>query len=89
MVPRGANKRTEVHWSTAMGTLEHVFCTSDFGITFQKGSGLELVTSADGDYSSKATDWVVMCAGAFVCRFSRTQKCVTLSTKGKNVRHRR
>ena len=47
---------------------------------FQKGSGLGLVAFADADYASKATDRtsvsgrVVMCAGAFVCRFSRTQK---------------
>ena len=38
------------------------------------------------DYASKATDrrsvsgGVIMCGGASVCWFSRTQKCVTLST---------
>ena len=62
------------------------FFTSEFGITFQRGSGLELVADADADYASKATDMrsvsggAVMCAGACVCWFSRTQKCVTLST---------
>ena len=66
--------------------LEYVFSTSDFGITFQKGSELELVASADADYASKAADrrpvsgGATMCAGACVCWFSRTQKCVTLST---------
>ena len=41
---------------------------------------------ADADYASNATDrrsvsgGAVMCAGACVCWFSRTQKCVTLST---------
>ena len=55
-------------------------------MTFQRGSGLELVASAGADYASKATDrrsvsgGAVMCAGASVCWFSRTQKCVTLST---------
>ena len=74
-----------VHWSTANGILEYAF-SSDFGITFQKGSGLELVAFADAGYASKATDrrsvsgGAVMCAGACVCWFSRTQKCVTLST---------
>ena len=63
-----------------------VFSTSDFGITFQRGSQLELVACADANYSGKAADrrsvsgGAVMCAGACVCWFSRTQKCVTLST---------
>ena len=41
---------------------------------------------ADADYASKATDrrsvsgGVIMCGGASVGWFSRTQKCVTLST---------
>ena len=85
-VARYANKPREVHWKTAIGILEYVFSTSDFGITFQRGSGLELVAFADADYASKATDrrsvsgGAIMCAGACVCWFSRTQKCVTLST---------
>ena len=59
--------------------------TSYFSITFQKGSGLELVAFDDADYA-KATDrnlvsgGAVTCAGACVCWFSRTQKCVTIST---------
>ena len=46
------------------------FFTSDFGITFQRGSGLELVAYAVADYVSKATDrrsfsgGAVMYAGA-------------------------
>ena len=65
---------------------KHVFSTNDFGIAFQKGSGLELVAFADADYASKATDrrsvsgGAIMCAGACVCWFSITQKCATLST---------
>ena len=34
--------------------LEHVFSTSDFGMTFQKGSGLELLAFTDADYASKS-----------------------------------
>ena len=84
-VARYANKPREVHWKTAIGILEYVFSTSDFGITFQSGSGLELVAFVDCDYASKATarsvsGGAIMCAGACVCWFSRTQKCVTLST---------
>ena len=32
------------------------FSTSDFGITFQRGSGVELIAFADADYASKASD---------------------------------
>ena len=62
------------------------FFTSDFGITFQKENGLELVAFADADYASKATDrrsasgGAVTCAGAYVSWSSRIQKCVTVST---------
>ena len=62
------------------------FFTSDFGITFQRGSGLKLVAYADADHARKTADrrsvsgGAVMCAGACVCWLSRTQKCVTLST---------
>ena len=85
-IARYANQPREVHWRTVTGVLEHVFSTNDFGIALQKGSGLELVAFADADYASKATDrrsvsgGDIMCAGACVCWFSRTQKCVTLST---------
>ena len=85
-VARYAYKPREVHCNTAIGNLECVFGTSDFGVTFQRGSGLKLVAFADADYASKATDrrsvsgGAVLCAGACACCFSRTQRCVTLLT---------
>ena len=63
-VARYENQPTEVHWRTAMGVLEYVFSTSDFGITFQKESGLELVKFADADYASKAADRRSISGGA-------------------------
>ena len=51
-----ANQRREVHWRTAVGTLEYEFSTSDSCNTLQKGSGLELVAFADADYASKAAE---------------------------------
>ena len=62
--------------------------TCGFGITYHRGTtvGISLEVFADADYASKATDRMsasggaIMCAGACVCWFSRTQKCVTLST---------
>ena len=61
---------------------------STIGVPFQRGSvgGLNLQAFADADYASTAADrrlvsgGLVMCGGACVSWFSRTQKCVTLST---------
>ena len=50
------------------------------------GGGRELVAFADAKYAGKVTDRTsvsgeaVVCAGASACWFSKTQKCVTLST---------
>ena len=55
-VARKTNLPREIHWKTAVGVIEYAFSTSDFGITFQRGSGLELVVYADADYASKAID---------------------------------
>ena len=85
-VARYTNSPREIHWKRAIGILGFVFFANNFGITFQRGSGLGLVAYADADYTNKAiyrrsvSGGVVMCAEACVCLFSRTQKCVTLST---------
>ena len=77
-----------IHWKTALSILEYINGTSEYGIAFQRGtlSGISLEVFADADYASKTTDrrsvsgGVIMCGGASVCWFPRTQKCVTLST---------
>ena len=77
-----------VHWRAALGILECVRRTSSSGITIQKGTsaGLNLQVFADADYASVAAErrsvsgGLVMCGGGCVSRFSRMQKCVTLST---------
>ena len=75
-----------VHWKAALNIVRYLKSTSHFGITFQQGSGIDLEVFADADYASTATDrrsvsgGIVMCGGAAVSWFSRTQKCVTLST---------
>ena len=77
-----------IHLKAALGILEYINGTSEYGITFQRGtlSGISQEVFADADYASKATDrrsvsdGVIMCGGVSVCWFSRTQKCVTLST---------
>ena len=77
-----------IHWRTALGSLGYVRRTSSLGISFYRGSvaGLSLQVFSDADYASKATDrrsvsgGLIMCGGGCVSWFSRTQKCVTLST---------
>ena len=78
-VERYADQPREVHWRTAIGVLQYAHFTSDFGIMFHKGSGVEMVAFADDDYASKAADRrsisgrAVTCAGACVHWFSRTR----------------
>ena len=77
-----------VHWKSVLGILAYINGTCGFGITYQRKTsvGIYLKVFADADYASRATDRMsvsggaMMCAGARVCWFSRTQKCVTLST---------
>ena len=77
-----------VYWKAALGILGYVRRTSSFGITFQRGTsaGLNLQVFADADYASVAADrrsvsaGLMMCGGGCVSWFSRTHKCVTLST---------
>ena len=78
-----------VHWKSALDIPAYINGTCGFGITYQRGTtvGISFEVFGDADYvSSRATDrrsvsgGAIMCAGACVCWFSRTQKCVTLST---------
>ena len=77
-----------IYWKEALGILAYISCTSDFGLTYQRGTfaSFSLEVFADADYASKATDrrsvsgGAIMCGGACVCWFSRTHKYVTLST---------
>ena len=87
-VARYCSAPKAVHWKSALGILAFINGTCGFGITYQRGTTvrISLEAFADVDYASRATDSrsasgdAVMCAGACVCWFSRTQKCVTLST---------
>ena len=77
-----------IHWKAALGVVEYVNGTSEYGITFQREtlSSISLEVFADADYASKASDrrsvsgGVIVCGGPSICWFSRTQKCVTIST---------
>ncbi|CAB1100038.1 unnamed protein product [Ectocarpus sp. CCAP 1310/34] len=77
-----------VHWKATLGVLGYVWTTSWMGITFERGvvTRMRMQVFVNADYASKATDrrsvsgGLVMCGGGCVTWFSRTQKCVTLST---------
>ena len=79
-----------IHWTAALGILAYINDACGFGLIYQRGTSvsISLEVFADADYTSKATDrrsvsgGATMCGGACVCWFSRTQKCVTLSTSG-------
>lgn len=44
------------HWKTAKRISEYLNVTRSYGITFHRGSGLELVVYADAVYSIKDTE---------------------------------
>ena len=77
-----------IHCKATLRILAYSNGTSGFGITYQRGTlgSISLEVFADASYASKATDrrsvsgGAIMCRGACVCWFSRTHKCVTLST---------
>ena len=67
------------------GILEYLKVTTNFGVTFQKGSDLELVVYADAGYTSKYTKRksvsgaAVMCGCVAIQYVSKTQTYTTLS----------
>lgn len=77
-----------LHWKAVLGILGYTVRTRSYGVSFQRGTveGFSLVAFCDADYASRATDrrstsgGVIMCAGGPILCFSKTQRCVTLST---------
>ena len=77
-----------VHWKAALHNLQYIRLTRGHGITFQRGmgSGVDLELYVDSDFASRDTNrpsvsgGFVMCAGACVSFFSRTQRSVTLTS---------
>ena len=85
-----------LHWKSALHVLMYVRFTSSYGITFQRGTANGVVWRCSWIRISRAElptgdlFVAVMCAGACVSFFSRTQKSVTLSsTEEKYVAIRR
>ena len=71
-----------IHSNSVLGIFAYINGSCGFGITYQQGTsaGISLEVFADADYASKETDrrsvsgGAIMCGGACVCWFSRTQK---------------
>ena len=87
-VARYSTAPRAIYWKAALGILEYINGTSEYGITFRSWtlSSISLEVFEDADNASKATDRrsvsgaLIMCGGASVYFFSRTQKWVTVST---------
>ena len=83
---RYCNAPTMRHWKAALHVLMYVRGTVDFGITFERGGNLDLVLYVDADFASKETGrkfvsgGLLMCVGACVGFFSKTQQSVTTAT---------
>ena len=92
-VARFSQIAKEVHVKVTRKIIDYLSAAAHLGLTVRKDSKLEdvqleydLETYVDADYAHKAEDrrsvsgTAVCCGGALVSWFSRTQKCVTLST---------
>ena len=92
-VARFSHYPKEVHVQAAGKILEYLSATAYLGLTFKREGKLEdvqlkydLETYVDGDYAHRAEDRrsvsgvAVCCGSTLVSWFSRTHKCVTLST---------
>ena len=92
-IARFSHDPKPIHFKAAQKILEYLNATSDLRPTSRRNSGLgsvqlefDLETYVEADYAHKAEDrrsvsgTAVCCGGALVSWFSRTQKCVTLST---------
>ena len=77
---------TDWHWKTVLKIMAYLHGTRGTGLTFARGSGLDLTAYSDADYADKSNDWrsasgtVIILGGAAVSWASSTQRCVTLST---------
>ena len=92
-VARVSHDHKEVHVKAARKVIEHLSATAHLGLVFRTDSKLEdvqleydLDMYVNADYAHKTDDRrpvsgvAVCCGGTLVSWFSRTQKCVTLST---------
>ena len=77
---------TDRHWKAVLKIMAYLDGTRGMGLTFVRGSELDLTAYSDADYADKSTDrrsvsgTVITLGGSAVSWASSTQRCVTLST---------
>ena len=84
-VARHSQNPTDRHWEAVLKIVAYPHGTSSMGLTFVRGSGLDLTACSDANYDDKSNDGrsvsgtVITLAGTVVSWASSTQRCVTLS----------
>ena len=82
-----------IHWNAALDILAYINDTPGFGVVYQRetSSGISLEVFADADCATKVTDrrsvsgGAIMCGGACVCWFSRTQRVSLFTPEAEYV----
>ena len=85
-VARHSHNPTDRHWKTVMKITAYLHASRGMGLTFARGSELDLTAYSDADYTDKSNDMrsvpgtVINLGGDTVSWASSMQRCVTLST---------
>ena len=85
-VARHSHNPADRHWKSVMKIMAYLHGTRGMGLTFVRGSGLDLTAYSDADYADKLNDrrtvsgTVITLGSAAVSWASSTKRCVTLST---------
>ena len=85
-VARHSHNLTDRHWKAGLKIMEYLHGSRGIGLSFVRGSGLDLTAYSDTDLADKCNDRrsvsgaVITSGCAAVSWASSTQRCVTLST---------
>ena len=85
-VTRQAHDLALRHWKAALKILQYLKGTRDMGLNFSSRRSDKLVAFADASFADKNDDRrsdsgsVILFAGSAISWFSRTQRCVSIST---------
>ena len=85
-VARHSHNPTDRHWKAVLKIMAYTNRTRGMGLTFVRGSGLDLTAYSDADYADKSngrrsvSGMALTLGGAAVSWASSTQRYVTLST---------
>ena len=85
-VARHSHDPSDTHWKAVKRVLAYLKMTVSLGLVYRRGSGKHLSAFADSSYAPRETNrrsvsgGIVMYGKTAIAWFSRTQKCVTLSS---------